>query len=241
MVSTIAGLAGASGTTDGTNGALTARFNRPMGIAVDTSDNLYVTDEANHTIRMINQFGTNWNVITIAGLSTGGGGSSDGTNSNGQFEEPYGIAVNSSGTVFVTDYYSHTIRQLVPSGANWVVATIAGIAGSHGSADGGGSGARFDYPTGIAAGIDGNLYVADNGNNTVRRLTLVGTNWNVFTVAGVAGSPGNIDGFGSNVRLNGPFGIAVDNNTNVYVTDANNDTIRGAARLSSQTPGLCTC
>jgi hypothetical protein len=78
--------------------------------------------------------------------------------------------------------------------------------------------------------------VADCGNNTIRRLTPVGTNWNVFTIAGLAGSSGSVDGIGGNVRLNGPFGIAVDNSTNLYVSDSINNTIRGTVVLSGASP-----
>jgi streptogramin lyase len=230
MVSTIAGLAGSSGSANGSN----AGFKFPMGISMDNSGNIYVADEGNHDIRKLTPIGTNWTVSTIAGSTNSG--FNDGTNSSAQFGQPFGITVNNNGTVFVADQYYNTIRQLTPSGANWVVTTIAGLGGSSGSADGTGSGVRFYNPTGIAAGADGNLYVADYGNNTVRRMTLSGTNWIVATVAGLPGSSGSIDGVGSSVRFNGPFGIAVDNNTNVYVSDANNNTIRGAALTSTPNP-----
>jgi hypothetical protein len=222
MVSTIAGLVGTKGTNDGSN----ARFNLPMGIAADKSGNLYVADEGNYSIRKMTFNGVFWTVSTVAG---GSFGINDGTNWSAQFGNPYGITVNASGMIFVADKYFNTIRQLTPLGTNWVVTTIAGKSGSPpGSADGIGSAAQFNQPTGIAAGVDGNLYVADYGNNTIRRLAPAGTSWTVFTVAGLAGSSGSMDGVGVKVRLNGPFGIAVDNNTNVYVSDANNDTIRGA-------------
>jgi hypothetical protein len=230
MVSTIAGLAGSSGSANGSN----ARFKFPMGISMDNSGNIYVADEGNHDIRKLTPIGTNWMVSTIAGSTNSG--FNDGTNSSAQFGQPFGITVNNNGTVFVADEYYNTIRQLTPSGANWVVTTIAGLGGNSGSADGTGSGVRFYNPTGITAGVDGNLYVADYGNNTVRRMTLSGTNWIVTTVAGLPGSSGSIDGFGSGVRFNGPFGIAVDSNTNVYVSDSNNNTVRGAALTSTLNP-----
>jgi hypothetical protein len=223
VVTTIAGLAGTSGTNDGSTS--NARFKFPMSIAVDNGGNLYVADEGNSSIRKLTFNGLFWTVSTIAG---GSFGSNDGTNRNAQFGNAYGITVNAGGTVFVADKWFNTIRQLTPSGANWVVTTIAGEAGSpSGSADGINSVARFNQPTGIAAGVDGKLYVADYGNDTIRRLAPDGTNWTVLTVAGLAGSSGSVDGVGSNIRLNGPFGIAVDINTNVYVSDSINDTIRG--------------
>ena len=232
VVSTIAGLAGTSGTADGSN----ARFNHPMGIAADNGGNLYVTDESNHTIRKLAFNGLYWAVSTLAG---GSGGTNDGINGSAQFQNPYGITVNAAGTVFVVDQYFNTVRQLTPTGTNWVVTTIAGNGNpAGGSADGLGSAARFKNPTGIAASMDGNLYVADFGNNIIRRLAPAGSGWTVFTVAGLAGSAGSVNGVGTSIRLNGPFGITVDLNTNVYVSDSINNTIRGTVLPSAPVPSI---
>ncbi len=232
--STIAGLAGSPGSADGNNSS--ARFRYPRGLVVDGSGNIYVADEGNSIIREITPSGANWTVNTIAGLA-GNGGSTDGNNNNAKFNEPSGITVDASGNVYVTDMLSCTIRKLVPTGGNWVVSTIAGQASKSGSADGIGSAARFNSPTGVAVDSGGNVFVADEANNTIRRLTPAGTNYTVFTVAGLAGNgnAGDIDGFGSAVRFNGPYGIAVDSCTNVYVADSINNTIRGTP-LSNPPP-----
>ena len=222
--STIAGLAGSSGFTDGNNSA--ARFRFPMGLVVDGSGSIYVADEGNSIIREITPSGANWSVNTIAGLARNAG-SADGNNNNARFNNPSGIAVDVYTNIYVADKLSCTIRKLVMSGGNWVVSTIAGQASKSGNADGAGSTARFSNPTGIAVNSGGNLYVADEGNNTIRILSPAGTNWTVFTAAGLAGSSGNVDGFGTAVRFNGPYGIAVDVCTNVYVADSINNTIRG--------------
>ena len=224
VVSTIAGLAQNSGTADGSNSV--ARFRYPFGVAVDGVGNVYVADQGNHAIRRLAPVGTNWVVSTIAGLA-GIGGSADGTNNTARFTTPDGVAVDGSGNVYVADTGNNTIRLLSPSGVNWVVTTIAGLTNHAGSADGMGSNARFNNPTGVAVDGKFNVYVADDGNNTIRRLNQEGTNWVVFTVAGLAGNSGSVDGVGSAVRFNGPYGVAVDNNTNVFVADSINDTIRG--------------
>jgi streptogramin lyase len=134
--------------------------------------------------------------------------------------------VDKNGAVYVVDKQNNTVRKLAAAGTNWVVTTIAGLAGSSGSADGVDGNVRFNAPTGLAAGADGNVYVADQGNNTIRRMSPAGTSWVVVTIAGLAGASGSTDGLGSAARFNGPFGIAVDTATNLYVSDSLNGTIR---------------
>jgi hypothetical protein len=232
VVTTIAGTSGTRGNRDGAN----PLFSLPMGIAADTNGNLFVADEANHDIReLTNGLGSGWFTTTIAG--SGAGGSTDGTNNAAQFGQPYGLALPQPGILFVTDYQNNTVRQLLlVAPTNWVVTTIAGVNGMAGSTDGNGSLAKFKSPANIAADTTGDLYVTDYGNDTIRRLSPVGTNWSVFTVAGLAGAPGSVDGTGTAARMNEPFGIAILN-TNIYISDLNNDTIRGTPLPSVSGPG----
>jgi len=216
VVTTLAGLAGQSGSADGTGGA--ARFNSPNGVAVDNAGNVYVADYNNNTIRKVTPGGV---VTTLAGLA-GSWGSADGTGSAARFHYPYGVAVDSAGNVYVADSYNDTIRKVTPGGA---VTTMAGLAGSRGSADGTGSTARFNHPNGVAIDSAGNVYVADSPNHTIRKLTPGGL---VTTLAGLAGGQGSADGTGSAVRFDNPNGVAVDNAGNVYVADCSNHTIRKA-------------
>jgi sugar lactone lactonase YvrE len=97
------------------------------------------------------------------------------------------------------------------------------MAGATGSADGAGGHARFHSPAGIAADSAGNVYVADSGNNTIRKISPDGT---VTTLAGTAGLRGNFDGTGAAAIFNGPTGMAIDSAGNVYVADTLNDSIR---------------
>jgi sugar lactone lactonase YvrE len=218
VVTTLAGMAGpsdrvaSSGSADGTGGA--ARFYNPQGVAVDGSGNVYVADMFNSTIRKITPAGV---VTTLAGTA-GSTGSADGTGSAARFRYPKGVAVDGSGNVYVTDYDNHTIRKITSAG---VVTTLAGTAGLQGSADGTGSTARFYDPSGVAIDGSGNVYVADWGNHTIRKITPAGV---VTTFAGTAGSQGSTDSTGSAARFSYPDGVAVDGSGNVYV--AGNNTIR---------------
>ncbi len=227
VVTTLAGQAGAIGTANGTGSA--ARFNNPFGVAVDSAANAYVADTDNHTIRKVTPAGV---VTTLAGLA-GSPGSADGTNSNARFNAPNGLVVDGTGNVYVADTFNHTIRKMTPVGSNWVVTTLAGLAGSSGSADSTNSAARFDEPNGVALDSAGNLYVADLANHTIRKMKLEGTNWVVTTIAGVAGSFGSADGTNSDARFNIPGTVAVDSADNVYVADIANNLIRKATLIGT--------
>src|ERR1017187_2048500 len=163
---------------------------------------------------------TPYTFTTLAGMSNSSVGSADGMGSAARFYSPVGVAVDSAGNVYVADTYNHTIRKVTPAG---LVTTLAGSAGWRGGADGTGSGARFYGPTGVAVDSAGNVYVADAGNNEIRKVTPAGV---VTTLAGNTVSSGSADGTGSAARFYQPTGVAVDSAGNVYVADARNNTVR---------------
>lgn len=214
-VSTLAGVAGRSGSADGTGSA--ASFNGPSGIVVDAAGNLYVADTLNHTIRRVTPAGV---VTTIAGVA-GASGFVDAVGTGARFFGPQGLALDSSGNLFVADTNNSVIRRI--NTASGAVTTVAGQAGIVGSVDGAASQAKFHYPSGVAVDSPGNLFVADTDNHTLRVITPGGT---VSTVAGVAGSSGSSDGTGTAVRFQFPTGLSVSSSGNVYVADSDNQTVR---------------
>jgi sugar lactone lactonase YvrE len=231
IVTTLAGTPGVKGRTNGTGNA--ARFNRPSGITVDATGNLYVSDTDNMMIRKITSTGA---VTTFA--------QDDSTTSNDSrlLAGPRGIAIDSAGNLYVVDqasrvnfccsdpayYYSSAVRKITPQG---VVTTLAGphgtirqgAAGLFGSQDGSGTDARFLYPAGITVDASGNLYVTDSGNFTIRKITPAGV---VSTLAGTALSKGSVDGNGSSARFFGSRDITVDSEGNLYLAESYNKTIR---------------
>ena len=213
VVTTLAGTPGAFGSADGAGTA--ARFATPQGVAIDAAGNLYVADKSNQTIRKVTPAGL---VGTLAG-SPSVRGSVDGTGAAASFDNPSGVAVDAAGNVYVVDN-APTVRKITPAG---VVTTLAGAAGRIGAVDGPGNVASFNFPQGVAVDAGGNVYVADSGNGIIRKITPAGL---VSTVAGLAGSPGSVDGTGAAARFTQPTGVAIDRAGNVYVSDFTTHTIR---------------
>jgi sugar lactone lactonase YvrE len=210
-VMTLAG-SGSKGFADGTGTA--ASFNGPSEVAVDGSGNVYVADSWNHLIRKITSAGV---VTTFAGTA-GSKGSADGTGTAASFNGPTGVAIDGSGNVYVADKDNHLIRKITSAG---VVTTFAG-SGSGGSTNGTGTAASFYFPQDVAVDGSGNVYVGEEGNHLIRKITSVGV---VTTLAG-SGSKGSADGTGTAASFNNPMGVAVDGSGNVYVAERSNHLIR---------------
>jgi sugar lactone lactonase YvrE len=220
-----------SGSKDGSGSA--ARFNAPEGIAADSAGNLYVAEPASATIRKLTPQGS---VTTLAGAS-GAVGYADGAGSAARFNGPSRVETDSQGNLYVTDTGNSVVRKISASG---LVATLAGN-GTCGSADGRSSAAQFCNPKGVALDQWGNLWIADTGNHTVRRIDASG---NVSTVAGSPGVCGSANGRGDVARFCNPQDIDVDKWGNVYVVDTGNSTIRmidpkGEVRTLAGQAGQC--
>jgi sugar lactone lactonase YvrE len=208
-ISTLAG-DGIAGFKEGEGDA--AEFYLPFGIAVDVSGNIFVGDGGNNRIRKITAQGF---VTTLAGNGTPG--FADGAaNVDAKFYNPEGVAVDASGNVFVADFANYRIRKI----SGGMVTTLAGN-GIAGFNDGAVAAAQFFDPEGIAIDAGGNVFVAEYGNNRIRKITA----GMVSTIAG-SGIEGFKDGTAMNAQFDSPFGVAVDVPGNIYVGDFRNNRIR---------------
>ena len=200
---------------DGMVSTLATGLTYPAGVATDSAGNVYVADTNTSSIRKITSAGV---VSTIAG--NGFVGATNGNGLNASFKYPQGIAVDASDNVYVADAGNYLIRKITPTGD---VTTLAGSIGVSGSFDGTGTKASFSDILGIATDVLGNVYVADSGNNLIRKIA---PNGDVTTLAGSVGISGSLDGTGTAARFYGPAAVAVDTSGNVYVADHNNNKIR---------------
>jgi sugar lactone lactonase YvrE len=205
VVTTFAGNYQAAASVDGVGTA--ANFISPSGIVADANDNLYVVDYNARRIRKITPQGV---VTTFAG--SGAGSSIDGKGILASFGGPWGITIDPAGNLFVTD--QNRIRKITPDGQ---VTTFAG-GSTAGIQNGPGATATFDNPLGITADKAGNLYVVEWKNYAVRKITSAGI---VSTLAGNGRAKIGKDGIGSQATFNILYGIAVDTDGNIFLTDNN--------------------
>jgi len=208
VTTTLAGTAGTAGTTDGTGTA--ALFSVAKGIT-GAGNYLYVLDTYNQTVRKIDI--TSGVVTTIAGYAGTIGSADNASGSSARFNYPFGIAVDASNNLYITDTLNQTIRVISSAGA---VTTLAGTVGTAGSANGTGTAATFNNPAGIATDVT-NLFVADSSNHVIRKVVI--SSGVVTTFAGTVGTAGSTDGTGTAAKFNTPTGLTMDNAGNLYVSD----------------------
>ena len=189
-----------------------AKFNNPEGVVFDSKGNLIVADRSNHVIKMITPEGI---VSVVAGTTQG---YLDGAANVAKFSNPYKIGIDKDDNIYVADNGNHRVRKIAAE--TKMVTTVAGS--SAGFVDGQGTAARFNGPIAIACDLNGNIYVADNSNHAVRKISPGGL---VTTLAGI-GTAGYGDGVWPDVKFNNPSGLAVDKDGFVLVADRRNNRIR---------------
>ncbi len=192
-----------------------ATFHYPLGITIGPDDTLYVADTGNKCIRTITQQG----VVGTLNI----------TSADVPLAAPNGIAIDAGGNLYVTDRTLGTIHKITPAG---VMTVFAGSPSQYGAVDGVGTAARFSGPCGIAVDANGNLFVADNGNNLIRMITPAGA---VTTIGGKFGIYGSADGIGPAAHFFAPMGIAVTRDGAVLVAEELNSAIRLGRPLASPT------
>lgn len=220
-ITTIAGTgAGAYPDTGDGGSATSATLTTPYGVAVDSSGNVYIADFLGQVVRKVNSSGT---ISTYAGTNIFGYSGDGGQAPNAQLNRPFGLAVDSAGNLYIADSNNYCVRKV---DTNQNISTVAGVCTSQGfSGDGGdATKAKMTTPYGIALDNAGNLYIADSGNNRIRKVS----NGIITTIAGSSGSVGfsGDGGLATAAKLNRPFGVSVDSSGNVFISDYGNYRIR---------------
>ena len=213
VISTVAGT-GEQGFSGDGGPATSATMRRPTYVAVDGLGNLYISDQANHRVRRVDA--TTGTISTVAGTGVTGSTGDGGPATSAKFGNPFGLAVDSLGNLYIAQYYSNRVRRV--DAASGIITTVAGNGRPGISGDGGpASSARINRPAGLAVDSLGNLYIADWGNRRVRRVDAAsGT---ISTVAGT-GERGILgDGGPATSAATRPFDLAVDAVSNVYIAE----------------------
>ncbi|MCB5908288.1 NHL domain-containing protein [Streptomyces pinistramenti] len=202
--------------------AVSAQLNTPRGVAVDSVGAVYIADSENQRVRKVSADGK---ICTVAGTGTKGFSGDDGPATAAQLDGPFGVAVDSTGALYVTDCNNHRVRKITADGK---ISTVAGTGTAGSDGDGGPAvSAQLNRPRGVAVGRAGDLYIADAGNHRVRRIAADGK---ICTVAGTGtkGFSGD-DGPATAAQLDSPLGVAVDSIGTLYIADFNNHRVRKIA------------
>jgi trimeric autotransporter adhesin len=223
-ITTVAGN-GTSGFTGEGGPAVDAELSQPRGVATDSAGNFYIADTNNSVIRKVSASSTAINVV--AGNRTPGFDNTDGmVATSAELNRPTGVAVDSSGNIYIADFLNNRVREVPVS--TGIITTVAGNGTVGYSGDGGpATSATLNGPFSVAVDSSGNLYIADRGNNVIRKVDA--SSGVITTVAGNATVPPGYSGDGgaaTAATLNSPYGVGVDSSANIYIADTNNNVIR---------------
>lgn len=217
-VTTVLGINSGGGYAEGGPGV--AQFKSPAGLFALDANTLLLTDSGNHLIRRIS-LGTMASTVALAGAA-GVTGAEDGGFAVARFNTPSAVVGGGGSTVFVAEQQNHVIRALDLNTNR--VSTSAGLAPHLGAADGVGFLARFNMPLGVGSDEQGNLYIADTSNHTIRKLNQA--TGSVTTIAGTATQSGQVGGIGAAARFFSPWAVVGDGAGSLYISDTGNHAIR---------------
>ena len=218
IISTFAGMLFKGYSGDG-GPATIAKLNCPTGVAIDKKGNVYIADDSNNVIRMVNTSGI---ISTVAGDSIAGFSGDGGAAIVAELKYPTGVALDTIGNIYVADQANNRIREINSSG---IITTLAGtgFAGYSGNA-GPATSAELNFPFGCTADGGGNVYIADTKNNRIRKISTGGIITNIAG-NGFAFYSGN-GGPATAASLNTPYGVLLDKSGNIYIADTHNNCIR---------------
>ena len=218
IITTIAGN-GTAGYLGDNGAASSAELNLPAGVALDSTGNLYIADTGNNVIRKVDTSGT---ITTVAGNNAEGYSGDSGLATNATLYAPSGVAVDSTGNLYIADTNNDRIRKVTTAGT---ITTVAGNGTASYSGDNGpATSATLNKPSAVVEDSAGNLDIVDTDNNAIRMVNTTGT---ISTIAGngTAGYSGD-DGAATSARLNAPYGLNVDSAGNLYIADSMNNVVR---------------
>ncbi|MEV5237947.1 RICIN domain-containing protein [Streptomyces cinnamoneus] len=219
-ISTVAGTGTAGPGGDG-GPAVSAQLNCPREVAVDSAGNLYIVDAGNHRVRKVAADGK---ISTVAGRGAANFGGDGGPATAAWLNLPTGVAVDSAGNLYISDYSNNRVRKVAADGK---ISTVAGTGAANFGGDGGpATAAWLKSPHGLAVDGAGALYIADYGNNRVRKVAADGK---ISTVAGTGAANSSGDGGPATSAQLNPVGVVVDSAGNLYISDYSNNRVRKVA------------
>ena len=231
IITTVAGNGNAGFSGDGGPAISAQLANPPGGVAVDASGNLYIADANNNRVRKVSTSGI---ITTVAGNGASGFAGDGGQATSAQLSQPQGVAVDSSGNLYIADSNNNRVRKV--SVSTGVITTLAGNGAGGQSGDGGqATNAQLQYPEGVAVDGQGDVFIADSANYHIREVTPGGV---ISTVAGSNYGYSGDCGLAASAQLASPADVAVDGSGHVFIADSGNNAVR-RLQPTSQPTLLC--